>query len=265
MSVTASDIKFYMSENRPSGDTGTVGGAIDTTFRALFDDYLLANTPSASGGDGTLRYESTNNADNGVTINVYGRNAAGSLVEESKNVGNSGVDVTGTQVFERILWASTDDHDYDLKVNDSAGNNILTIESGVTGVMRPFVGISSSPSEDKIYYSKVYVKNTNETLALLNAVFIENSGGVYDKMTYALEDAQNDNGTSTNRLTAPDAGTIGASGFSSDNQVMSEQLDAATADLGPGSGLGVWLKIVLPSGESAQKSYYSLGVSGETI
>lgn len=264
MSVTSSDLKFYMAASHPSGDAGTVGGAIDTTVRCLFDDATLANAPNASGGDGTLRYKSTNNADNGTTVTIYGRNAAGSLVSEAKNLGNSGVVVTGTQVFERLIWGTVATHGYDVQINDSAGNNILTIESGVTGVMRPFIGIASSPSEELNFYSKVFLKNTNSTLALLNTNIIE-SADPLSKLTFAIEDAVNDNGTTTNRLTAPTASELGAAGFDSATKTLASQTDAGTADLGPGSGIGVWLKLSLPSGTASQKTTYTLSISGETI
>jgi len=265
MSVTSTDLKFYASENMPSGDSGTVGGAIDITRRVLFEDSALANNPAASGGDGTLRYLSTNNADSGDTVTVYGRNAAGSLISEAKNVGNSGVVTTGTAVFERILWASLTAHDYDIKVNDSSGNNILTVESGVTGVLRPFIGVSSSPSADVTVYSKTFLKNTNAVNALLNTAFIENAGGIADYITFAIEDAIQDSGTSTNRLTAPAAGDVGAAGFNSATKTLASQTDAGTTDLGPGSGVGIWLCLNLSSGLAAQKSTYSISVSGETI
>lgn len=264
MSVTSTDLKFYASANMPSGDSGTVGGAIDTTRRVLFEDSALANSPAASGGDGTLRYLSTNNADSGATVTIYGRNAAGSLIEEAKDVGNSGVVVTGTAVFERILWAALDSHNYDIKVNDSAGNNILTVESGVTGVLRPFLGVSSSPSADVTVYSKTFLKNTNSVNALLNAAFIETADPT-TYLTFALEDAINDNGTATNRITAPTASEIGPTGFSNDTKTLAQQTDAGTTDLAPGSGIGVWLKLTIPSGSAATKSTYTLSVSGETI
>lgn len=265
MSVTSTDLRFFAAANMVSGDSGTVGGAIDITREVIFDDATLANTPTASGGDGTLRYESTNNADSGVTVTVYGRNTAGSLIEEARDVGNSGVDVTGTVVFERILWAALDSHNYDIKVNDSSGNNIFTIESGITGIMRPFLGISSSPSADTTVYSKVFLKNVNAVNALLDTNVIENAGGVASYMTFALEDAVNDNGTSTDRLTSPAVGEIGSAGFDSATKSLATQTDAGTTDLGPGTGIGVWLKLVIPSGEAATKSTYSLSVSGSTI
>lgn len=264
MSVIASDLVFYASAGMVSGDSDTVGGAIDLTREIIFDDAVLCNSPAASGGDGTLRYVATNDADNGVTVNVRGRNSEGSLVEEAKDVGNSGVDVTGTQVFERILWASLDDHDYDIQVNDSDGNNIFTVGSGVTGIMRPFIGISSDPSENKDFYSKIFLKNNNSTNALLNANIIENADPS-TFITFAIEDAVNDNGTSTNRLTAPNAATIGPSGFDSNTKTLAAQTDAGTTDLGAGSGIGVWLKISLPSGQASSKTTYTMQISGSTI
>lgn len=260
MSVIASDIKVYAASGTPEDDSTLAGGPINLTTRVLFDDVSLANVPSAEGGDGTLRYTSTNNGDSGVSVVAYGRNTAGSLVQETGVLGNSGVLTTGTQVFERILKVTSEAHDYDVQVQDSDANVILTMESGITTVRRPFYNVSSSPSEDKVYYDKVFVKNCNESLALLNVSIIE-SADPSTFIEYALSDEINDSDTFTNRLTQPTA--TGAGGFSSTTKTL--LANAGTSDLGPGSGIGCYLSLSLPSGQAAAKTYYTMQISGESI
>ena len=95
MSVTANDVVIYGAASIAENDSDAHGGAIATTVRYIFGDAALANSPIASGGDGTLRYNSTNNADSAVDVTVTGRNVGGSIVSETKALGNSGVLVTG--------------------------------------------------------------------------------------------------------------------------------------------------------------------------
>jgi hypothetical protein len=260
MSVTSSDIKIYTASGTPEDDTTLAGGQIDLTTQMIFDSYELANIPATSG-NGTLRYSSTNNADSGKQIVAYGRKVNGSLVNETGTLENSGILATGTQVFERILKVTAPAHNYNILVQDSTGNTILTMESGIQEVRRPFYNVSSSPTEAKTYYDKFFIKNTNATLSLLNASIIENSGGVASSITFSLSNSINDSDTFTNRLTQPTA--TGADGFSSTAKTL--LTNVGVSDLEPGSGIGCYLCLSLPSGTAASKSFYSISISGESI
>jgi len=260
MSILSNEIKIYAASGTPEDDTTLAGGSIDLTTRMIFDDYVLANTPGTSG-DGSLRYSSTNNADSGKQIVAYGRATNGSLINETGTLGNSGVLATGTKVFERILKVTAPAHDYDIQIQDSTGNIVLTMESGIQEVRRPFYNVSSSPTEAKIYYDKFFIKNTNATLSLLNASIIENSGGIASSITFALSNVINDSDTFTNRLTQPTV--TGVDGFSSTTKSL--LTNVGVSDLEPGSGIGCYLCLSLPSGTAASKSFYSISISGESI
>jgi hypothetical protein len=261
MSVTANDIVVYGAANIAEDDSNTHGGAVATSKRYIFGDAALANNPAASGGDGTLRYNSTNNADNGVNVVVHGRNLGGSLVSETGTLGNSGVVQTGTQVFERILKIITDAHNYNVDVKDSSANEVATIESGVVEVRRPFYNVSSDPNAEKTYYEKVFVRNNNAVLNLLGATFIDGGGDINNYITFALPNAVNDSESLTNRLTPP-TGT-GSDGFSASTKTLNTNV--GTPDLNASTAVAVWMKMTLPQNAVAGKDTWTLQVSGSTI
>jgi len=265
MSVTASDIIIYGAANIAESNSGTQGGAIDTTVRYIFDDATLVNDPTASGGSGALVYVSDNAGDT-MNITVTGREASGSIVSETKALTGT-TPVNGTQVFERIMKiVLASSASGTVTVSDDNSNDIVDIESGVTTIRKPFYNISSDVvgGSTRDFYEKVFVKNNNVTFALLNATFAEQA----DPTTYvdfALEDAVSDSGTSTDRVTAPVAEEIGSSGFDSSSKTLEDETDAGTIDLDPSTEIGIWLHIQIPAGTSPAKSTYTLRPSGSTI
>jgi hypothetical protein len=261
MSVTANDIVIYGAVSRAENDSDAHGGDILTSSRYIFGDAALANSPAASGGDGTLRYLSTNDADNGVDVTVYGRNLGGSLVNETRTLANSGVVQTGTQVFERIMKVVVDAHDYDVEVKDSASNELVTIESGVLEVRRPFYNASSDPNAEKTYYEKVFVKNNHSVLNLLGTTFIDGGGDSNNYVTFAIASEINSTETLTNRLTPP-TGT-GVGGFSKTTKTLDDE--TGSEDLDAGDAAAVFLKMTLPQNAVAGRDVWVLQVSGSTI
>lgn len=271
MSVIASDLVVYGAANIAESDSGTQGGAIDTTVRYVFDSASLVNDPTASGGDGELTVVSSNGADT-MNITVTGRNAGGSIVSQTIALnGTTVVDLT-TNTFERILkveLASSAAGTVTLADNANGagtiGNTIVAIESGVTDIRTPFYNVSSDASggSSRSFYEKVFIKNNNSTNSLLGAIISENSDPS-GNVTFALEDAVDDTGTSTNRVTAPSGATIGSSGFDSADKALADELDAATADLAAGSAIGVWLCLTLAAGTAAAKTTYTMDIEGST-
>jgi len=97
MSVVASDIVVYASQNMPQDDLSTAGGAINSGIRLVFTDIETNSVISAYSDD---------NSDSG-TLTITGRDAAGIIVSE--NIALSGTTtVSGSQVFERILSSRSD-------------------------------------------------------------------------------------------------------------------------------------------------------------
>ena len=261
MSVTANDVVIYGAADIAENDSDVHGGAVATAVRYIFGDAALVNSPIASGGDGTLRYNSTNNADSAVGVIVTGRNVGGSIVSETGTLGNSGVVTTGTQVFERIMKIVADTHSYNIEIDDSSSNEVVVIESGVTTVRRPFYNASSDPSAEKTYYEKVFVKNNHSTHNLLGATFIDGGGDSNNYITFALPNGLPYNEILANRLAAP-TGT-GAGGFSAATKTLNDNV--GSPDLSAGDAVPVWLRMTLPLNAAAGKDTYTLQISGSTI
>ena len=254
MSVVAGDLKIYGAANIAEEDVSTQGGAIDTSVRYVFTDADLANGPS-----GTVSVLSDSAGDTTQDVTTTGRDAAGSIVSEALSL-NGVTEVDGTQYFDRILKTVIDGaHAGNVTLQDSSDVDIAVLESGVLSVRRPFYNASANPAGGaaKDYYEKTFVKNNNAVNALLEAVIIE-SADPEGKITFDLEDAVNDTNTSTNRLTAPAAGMLGSFDSSTKN------VPPASGDLGPGSGIGMWMKLSLGAGDAATKSTWTVQISGST-
>lgn len=97
MSVLPSDIVAYGSANMPEADSVTVGGGPDLTRRIAFYDI----TPA-----GTCDIISSSNSDTATKITVYGRDSTGAIQNYTQTF-NGQTWVTGSQSFERLLYAAT--------------------------------------------------------------------------------------------------------------------------------------------------------------
>lgn len=266
MSIVDSDLVVYGAANIQETDSGTMGGAIDETVRYVFDDAALVNDPTGSGGDGTLKAVSSNGGDS-MNITVTGRNAGGSIVSQTIALNGTTVVTITTNTFERLLKielasAATGT----VTVSDSTGgggmgNTVVAIEPGVTSIRKPFYNVSADASggSTRNFYEKVFVKNNNGSNALLNAVITE-SADPTTNITFALEDAVDDTGTSTNRVTLPTG--LGSSGFDSADKTLNTE--AGQADLASGEAIGVWLNLTLAAGAAATKSTWTMGIEGST-
>lgn len=95
MSVTPNQCAFYGSANMPKADGTTTGGAVDFSKKISFTD-LAAN--------GTVDYVSSSVSDTATTLQVFGRDATGVIVSETKTLTGTTA-VAGSQVFERVSEA----------------------------------------------------------------------------------------------------------------------------------------------------------------
>lgn len=95
MSVISPNLVFYASANMPTTDGVTTGGAVDFTKRVMFTDVATA---------GTVNYVSSSASDTATTLEVFGRDATGVLVNETKTLTGT-TPVSGSQSFERLLEA----------------------------------------------------------------------------------------------------------------------------------------------------------------
>lgn len=250
MAVAASDIVIYGSANMPEDNSGTAGGAIDTTVLVVPDSASLFNSLND-----TIEIVSSNAGDTTQTLTVTGRNAAGSIITE--NIGANGTTVAnGATTFDRILklelsaaCAGT------LTVRKATGDTtIVAIPAGVETVRRPFYAATADVSggSERKFSEKVFVKNTHGTLAALGMAISE-SADPSSKIDFAIEDAQNDTGTIANRLATPTE--ITGDGFSSSSKTIPSD------DLGPGDAIGVWLRLTLAAGTSPATTTYTLAAA----
>lgn len=254
MSITAAELKVYGSLNMPEDDTSLSGGGIDTTTRIVFDSPTLANTLNDK-----VKVVSSSSVDVSSMV-ITGRTSNGVLTTDTITLLGTAT-ASGTVTFERILKIVAAPHTGTLTINDFTTNSttIASIESGVLTVRRPFYGIAANAAGggDKTCYEKVFFKNTNSGLALTSAGIVEVTGGLASTMTFAVASGKDDNSSATNRLTAPTGG-FGITSFDSSNKNISgTYLDVA-------ENIGVWMCLTVTGGSPAQKSTYTLQISGLT-
>jgi len=127
----------------------------------------------------------------------------------------------------------------------------------VTKVRRLGYNSSSSPSSTRSIYEKVFLKNTHGTLTLTTAkVKMTTEPASASDTLFAVEDAVDDTGTSTNRLTTP-------SGVGTFRQLDVEEPVPGNA-LAAGEAIGVWLRVDLAAGNAAIKDDITLQLLGNT-
>lgn len=249
MSITATEIITYGSLNMPENNASTSGGGIDVTTKISFTD--IAATDS-------VEFVSDNAADT-MNITVYGRNAAGLIVSETKALNGTTPTVATTATFERILKvvlasaaAGT------ITIRRATGDTTIgTMEAGITTFRRLFYNAQADAAggSSRDFYEKVFIKNTNSTLTLTEAEISENADPGAN-ITFDLEDAVNDTNSVVSRLNTVPTGMLGTF-TSAAKSVPGTSLEA-------GAAIGVWLKLTLAAGATAAKNSYTLRTSGST-
>lgn len=245
-SITASELVAYHAATQSDTDVGTVGGAIDPLRRPDFTQL---------GSNAALEVVSSAAGDTSQTITVEGRNAAGSIVSETKTLtGTTAIQLSTLATVERVLKAelsATCVGIVTVRVT-SAGATVRTIPIGERGFSAVFRKGSSSTSGAVTYYAKIFWKNTNATLSLLAAAVTESADptGLVD---HGLAATVSDSGTATTRLTAP----AGVTFASTSAAVPGTDLAAAAA-------IGVWLRLSLLTSNAAVRSTYTSQIAGST-
>ncbi len=255
MSVAASDLVFYGSANMVESDSGTMGGDIDASILVVPDSASLFNTLND-----TIDIVSSASGDTSQTVTVTGRNTAGSIITEALALNGTSA-VAGATTFERILKIVCDSsHTGTLTLTkNTGGSTIVAMPAAVLTVIRPFYNVSADASggSARTFYSKIFLKNENSTKSLLGCTITETTD-TEGQLTFAIEDAANDTGTTTNRLTAPAGGDMTGDGLSSSAKTI------PGTDLAPTEYIGIWLELSLPAGDAATKTTYTLTASGSS-
>lgn len=247
MPIADTDLVAYGAANYPEDESSSVGGAIDTDTKIVFTDIAATDSVEAVSSD---------NGDE-MNVTVRGRNAAGEIVTETKALtGTTPITFSTMGAIERFLSAQI--------ASDPSGTVIIRRATGDTEiarfepggpkkVRRLFIEAFSDPDNAKEYHEKFFFKNEHGSLTGTHAEIVEPSSYSPDDnetMEFAVEDAVDDNGTASNRLTEP-SGITGDGFDNSDKAVPGDALAA-------GEAIGVWVKMTLPAGNAPVKSTYTL-------
>ncbi len=253
MSVASTDLVWFGSAGIAEDDVTTQGGAIDTTVRYIFDSTSLANSLSD-----TVEVLSSSAGDTSQTVTVYGRNAGGSIVSEVLSLNGTTI-VNGATTFDRILKiVISASHAGTVTVRKATGDTtIAAIETGVLQIRKPFYNVSSDASggSTRIFYEKLFLKNTHATLSLLAASIVEQTDTV-GKITFDLESSVNGTNSVASRLNTAPTGMLGTFTDASKN--------VPGTDLAAGARIGVWLKFQLLAADASINNTYTLRTAGSS-
>jgi hypothetical protein len=245
VSIATSELVAYASANVPDDDSSTAGGAIDP-LRYVDFTQIAANDTIQAVSDGA----DTRN------ITVEGRNAAGSVVSETKALtGAVAITFATLGTVERVLKAelASGDAARTVTIRRTTGpTTIRTLPPNKRGFMMIFRKVASDPSATKEVYEKFFFKNENGSLSLLSATVAE-TADPDNRITFALAAAVDDSGSVANRLTAPAALTFN-----------NTTKNVPGTDLAAGSAIGVWLNLSLTAGDSAHKTTVTYQLAGQS-
>ncbi len=252
MAIASTDLIAYASANMPDADTGTNGGAIDTL---RYIDF----TQIAANDDIEVISSSASDTQN---CTITGRNAAGSLVSETKALtGTSAAIFSTLGVVERVLTvelASVSIGTVTVR-RSVAGATVRAIPPGKRGFMALFRKTASDPSVQKDYYAKVFLKNEHGTLSLLTAL-VKQSSDADARITHLLAAGVNDTATTADRVTAP-----GAADTQDPDTFDDSDKAVPGTDLAAGAAIGVWLRLRLPAADAPHRAVYTIELSGQSV
>ena len=172
MSIAATDLVLYRSVNMPTADTGTSGGAMETTAKGRVTFQDTTNSPGGTGVG--IECKSTSASDTG-NITVTSRNTAGSIVTETKALtGTTFIDLTtftNTERILRVVMAANAVGTVTVRVKNGSGTGavVTQVEAGERGSYLLFYDSATPASSTLDRYEKIYAKNNHATLNLTNA------------------------------------------------------------------------------------------------
>jgi hypothetical protein len=244
MPITSTDLILYGAASRPTDDTSTSGGAIDTQ-----------NRPDFSRMTASAQLQLVSDGADARTVTVAGRRPDGTSLSEVVTL-NGTTAVLTANTFGRLLSAT---------LSATSGTNTVTIQQGAAGptlmTLPPntlsrsaLFRNSTSEATTADRYEKVFWKNNHATLALLGAL-VTLTADPDARIMIGLSTAQNDTGSVANRMTAPAGITF-----------VDDNVDVAVpgTDLGAGAAIGVWVRQTLPANDVAHDTTYTLQIRGTT-
>jgi len=263
MAVANSDLKFYLSANRPETDAATSGGARDANMQGL-----QAASADIGGAGDTINVDSTNAGDTqNVSIAGYGAGGAW-LTETLALTGTTDVDSANTYLYVcKIELASDAIGTITVTQTSTPANVIHVIPIGERGAARLFLKAAANAAggATKYFYEKVFVGNghasdgvVNATVALTVNTESEIAGACEKAATVQVTDGTE---SVANRLTAP---TGGGSYTFGDMVTPVDAGNAGDGNLIAAEYQGVWLKLTLAAGNApVQASAFTLQLAGD--
>jgi len=248
MALLSTDLIFLQSAVMPEADgTGSVGGAINNN-----GVVALTNLVSPTG---TVEAVSSAAGDTTQTLTIYGFLASGVAASEAKTL-NGTTDVEFTTAFKHVTKATlsgTTTGNITVRELSGGSDTIFVIPAGKTSWRGIFLEAYSEESggSQKIFYEKIFLKNTDDVSALINAAV--QMTDPTSKLAFGLATSKDDSGTTTNRLTAPAGVTFGTSDAS-----------VPTGNLLAGEAIGVWLRLTLDAGDSPVLNKITFKGKGQT-
>lgn len=245
MPIAATDLIAFGAASRPSDDTATVGGAIDTTDRPDFTQWT-ANAVAAVLSDGADTRQ----------ITIQGRTAAGAIDTEVLTL-NGVTEVVGAKTWERVLT---------ITAASASGTRTVTVRQGTGGATRATISInetsrtamfrqSASESGIAIRYEKFFWRNNHGSLTL-NSADVTLTADPDSRIRIGLAATKGDSATATNRKTAP-----GGISFSDDSVVLS----VPTGALASTEAIGTWVEQNLPASDTAHKTTFTTRLRGTSV
>lgn len=246
MSIVASELKKFLSANRPTDNTSTSGGAISTTSKPLSAQFSASAQP----------YIESDNAGDTMNVTIVGRNSAGEIIQETKALnGTTPVAFTASFLTLHTVTIASAATGTVLVKQGNGGTTRHTFAPGDLVAAILFQRAASDPDSALDYYEKEFFKNTNGTLSLTTA-FVELVTPLDDIFEIALAASKDDSVSVANRLTAPAGGLT----FVDDGT----DLAVPSGNLAAGEAIGVWVKMKLNAGHAAGLPTFTTRLKGNT-
>lgn len=257
MPVTATDLIFYLSENRPENDNSMSGGEIDKTVRLMPRDAWDLGGPS---GD-KIDLVSTSAVDTQSCV-LAGYGPDGSWLVETVDLnGTSHTQSTRTYVhlLKCVMATPASGVVTVSRYNNDSPISIMNISNGECGSQALFLKATAETEDGntKYFYEKIFIANNNTANALVDGiVWLQEDED--NELTIDLEMINNvtildGSEAVANRLTAPTTGGTYNFGEHATQSTGHRIGDNEDGNLPPNSAQGIWVKLTLAAGRTPER------------
>lgn len=247
MAITASDLILFGSSQRPTSDTGSVGGGIDTRARPF-------TSPMSSAGP--IELISSSSGDTRTATVVYRTTDAEVETWTPTLAGTCSILLsTGTPDHLISIALSSASTGLQAQVRYSSGPTIHVFAFGETNGFALFAHAHSFPSTEVKRYEKLFLKNVS-TDADLSGALVQITSDASGQYAVGVSTAKNSTETWANRLTYPSSysWSTGSSGV-----VVSD------STLGSSEAVAIAIEQTLAALTSGADPEFLLEISGYTL